>query len=71
MPENEMSRFRSFAERYVIARAATFRVDHEEADSWECILRAKSVYKMISGVADEFRKKAANGNDDDGDVVGF
>lgn len=41
-------RFRSFAERYVVARAEFFRKDpdgHAE-DQWECLLDAKRVYLM-------------------------
>lgn len=42
-------RFRSFAERYIIARAHLFRVppsEHAE-DQWECILDAKRCYAMV------------------------
>lgn len=39
-------RFRSFAERYIIARANYFRVGHETEDAWNCLLDAKRVYKM-------------------------
>lgn len=39
-------RFRSFAERYIIARASFFRVNHETEDAWKCLLDAKRVYKM-------------------------
>lgn len=45
-------RFRSFAERYMIARAHLFRVglsDHTE-DQWECIMDAKRAYAMINRV---------------------
>ena len=41
------TRFRSFAERYMIARAHNFRVDHEAEDQWNCILNAKKAYAMI------------------------
>lgn len=42
-------RFRSFAERFVVARAGYFRQDPEgmAEDSWACILDAKRVYAMI------------------------
>lgn len=42
-------RFRSFAERYMIARAHYFSQDpHQLAeDTWECILDAKRAYRMI------------------------
>lgn len=43
-------RFRSFAERYVIARAHYFRQEPELLleDSWSCILDAKRLYAMIA-----------------------
>ena len=42
-------RFRSFAERYLVARAQYFRNDpHGLAeDTWNCILDAKRAYQMI------------------------
>lgn len=42
-------RFRSFAERYVIARASFFRQDPDGHlhDQWTCILDAKRVYLLI------------------------
>lgn len=42
-------RFRSFAERYMIARAHLFRVPAAEltADTWECVMDAKRAYAMI------------------------
>lgn len=45
-------RFRSFAERYMIARAHHFRLpmsDHTE-DQWACIMDAKRAYAMIQRV---------------------
>lgn len=44
-------RARSFIERYVIARAAAFRVGHEEADAWEATQMGKNVYRSIANVA--------------------
>lgn len=43
-------RFRSFAERYMIARANYFRQDPEglAEDTWTCILDAKRAYAMIA-----------------------
>lgn len=43
-------RFRSFAERYMIARAHLFRADPEglAEDTWSCILDAKRAYAMIA-----------------------
>lgn len=43
-------RFRSFAERYVIARAETFRPGHEADDGHACILMARTIYKMTKEV---------------------
>lgn len=42
----------------MVARAATFRTDYEEQDAWECILRAKSIYKKIGAASESFRKKS-------------
>lgn len=43
-------RFRSFAERFMIARAHLFRVDPAELaeDTWTCIMDAKRAYHMIA-----------------------
>lgn len=41
------SRFRSFAERYVISRAPFFRLGFEAEDGWSCLMDAKRLYKMI------------------------
>lgn len=43
------ARFRSFAERFMIARAHLFRADSEglAEDTWSCILDAKRAYSMI------------------------
>ena len=46
----DLDKFRSFAERYVIERAASFRKGFEKEDGWEAIQTARSLYKMIEGV---------------------
>lgn len=60
--ESNETRFRSFAERYVIARAPSFRYGHEEEDQWTCLLNAKSAYRKIEamgrGVTNEDEKLA-------------
>jgi hypothetical protein len=43
-------RFRSFAERFMIERASTFRADHIDEDTWKCILDAKRAYKQIEAM---------------------
>ena len=43
-------RFRSFAERFMIERASTFRPDKIGEDTWTCILDAKRAYKQIEAV---------------------
>lgn len=48
MPDSD--KFRSFAERYVIERADSFRTGFEKEDGWEAIQTARSLYKMIEGV---------------------
>jgi hypothetical protein len=42
-------RFRSFAERYLVARANFFRQDPDglAQDQWNCIMDAKRIYQMI------------------------
>jgi hypothetical protein len=47
----DVTRFRSFAERYVIERASTFKGDTEMEDAWSAVERAKSIYKHIENVA--------------------
>lgn len=44
-------RFRSFAERYVVERAAHFRVGFEQDDAWKAILDAKTIYGQIAAHA--------------------
>lgn len=51
MANQEETRFRSFAERYVIERASSFKVGNEDADGWEAIQRAKTAYKQIAMMA--------------------
>lgn len=55
-PGTERYRFRSFAERYLLTRTATFAgTDAQiQAQGWEAILQAKSLYKKIDAVATEF-----------------
>lgn len=49
-PRPSDQRFRSFAERYLIERAGTFRADNIAADTWQAILDAKRAYNMIKEV---------------------
>lgn len=51
-PATERTLFRSFAERYVVERASTFRVGHEDEDGWKAILHSKTIYKQIHNLAD-------------------
>jgi hypothetical protein len=44
----ELKRVRSFVERYVIERAALFRVSHESEDAWTAILDGKRMYAQIA-----------------------
>lgn len=48
--ESNEQRFRSFAERYVIARAATFRAGQEDEDGWAAALQAKSLYRKMEAM---------------------
>lgn len=51
----QLDRFRSFIERYVIARAGTFEVGREQEQAWLAIQDAKAVYGMAA--------QAKNGTD--------
>jgi hypothetical protein len=53
----DVTRFRSFAERYVIERASTFKADTEMQDAWSAVERAKSIYKHIENVAEVEARK--------------
>jgi hypothetical protein len=44
------ARFRSFAERYVIARADKFRLGYEAEDGHAAILMARTIYNMTKAV---------------------
>jgi hypothetical protein len=44
MADQEQTRFRSFAERYVIERASGFKSD---TDAWTAVQEARRVYRMI------------------------
>lgn len=46
-------RFRSFAERYVIARAGSFDPSKSLEDSWACVQEAKKVYMLIARASDD------------------
>ena len=60
----DVTRFRSFAERYVIERASTFKSDTEMQDAWSAVERAKSIYKHIENVAEvEARKDMVSGGE--------
>lgn len=48
--ESNEQRFRSFAERYVIARAATFRAGQEDEDGWAAALVAKSLFRKMEAM---------------------
>src|ERR1035437_10848196 len=47
----DVTRFRSFAERYVIERASTFKGETDMEDAWNAVERAKTIYKHIENVA--------------------
>jgi hypothetical protein len=46
----DYTRFRSFAERYVIERAGTFERGYEQRDAWNAIMDAKTIFGMIGNV---------------------
>ena len=41
-------RFQSFAERYVIARAPTFKTGNEREEAWRAVLDARGMYRQIT-----------------------
>jgi hypothetical protein len=47
----QYDRFRSFAERYIVARAGKFRVGFEREDAWQATLDAKSIYGNVARMA--------------------
>lgn len=47
----DFDRFRSFAERYVIERAASFTRGNEQAEAWTAILDAKTIFRQIGVVS--------------------
>lgn len=49
----QLDRFRSFCERYVIARAGTFEVGREQEQAWLAIQDAKKVYGMCADAKNE------------------
>ena len=58
----DVTRFRLFAERYVIERASTFKADTEMQDAWSAVERAKSIYKHIENVAEVEARKDQGGD---------
>lgn len=46
-PREQIDRFASFAERYIIERASTFRPGNEKQDAWLALQDAQRVYDMI------------------------
>lgn len=51
-PPPPTSRFRSFAERYVIERAGTFTTGNELEGAWQALQDAKKIYNMIGEARD-------------------
>lgn len=43
----DFDRYRSFCERYIIARASQFRAGQEREDAWNASLDALSIYRRI------------------------
>jgi hypothetical protein len=62
MPDYD--RFRSFAERYIVARAHVFRPGFEREDAWMATLDAKTIYQNVARAAKdaEPEPEAANQN---------
>ena len=47
MSEMDETRFRSFAERYVIERASSFEKETAQNEAWQAINQALNIYQMI------------------------
>ena len=43
-----MAGFQSFAERYIIERAGTFRAGKEQEDAWLALQDAKKIFGMVT-----------------------
>ena len=54
---NAPDRFRSFAERYIIARAPEFTKGKELEEGWQAIQDAKKLYQMTAAVQDAEQSK--------------
>jgi len=52
----ENTRFRSFAERYIIERASSFETGKEDAGIWKALQDAKRAYSMIERSAHAVEK---------------
>jgi hypothetical protein len=50
--DGNTTRFRSFAERYLLTRSHLFKQGRELEDAHACVLEARTVYKIIGGVQD-------------------
>jgi hypothetical protein len=50
MMNNETTRFRSFAERYLIERASTFTKGNQQREAHEEVLNARAMFRMIESV---------------------
>lgn len=57
----ERQRFRSFTERYLIARAETFRKGKEEEDAWNTMLQAQSIYQRLNSFSAKFEENPEQG----------
>ena len=57
------TRFRSFAERFMVERAKFFRADAKglQEDIWKCVLDAKSAYAMIERVGRSVAEREEEG----------
>lgn len=53
-PMENRVRFRSFAERYVIERAAHFDKATVSEDGWAAVTEAKTIYAQITAVSEGF-----------------
>lgn len=57
----QLDRFRSFTERYIIERATHFEIGREQEQAWLALQDAKKIYGMIAEAANPVPEQFAAG----------
>ncbi len=66
---NSYTRFRSFAERYLIERASTFTKGNQEREAHEELLNATTIFGMIEAMDKARQSKEINENATQGNTT--